>query len=337
MNVPVLFYLAGFVLTAAAAGEYLYSVRSGAGPSGASKKIGAADDRALKIFQLLASIDCRKCGFASCYDFAQAACDSPELVNLCAHSSNTIIKNAHNIWGYSPVFDNNLSARLFCSAGVSNCAEKYRYYGTKSCAGVKLLWEGNRECIYGCVGLHDCVKVCPVGAIELIDNFLPRINEEKCVGCGKCAQICPFDVIKIMDRNSKTYIRCQTRDNGAMVHKICSSGCISCMVCVKACPYYAIDTDARVPRVNNDKCVNCGICAAKCPLSIIVSKSLNEKIVSIIEGKCNMCGICAQICPSAAISGDSKTPYRVLTEKCIGCGICVGRCPREAIIEKMSE
>lgn len=324
-------------MSAVAGVEFFYSARSSAGPAGRGKNGAPADDRVLKIFQLLKSTDCRKCGFASCYEFAQAACDAPELVNLCVHSSRAIIKNADRIWGYSPVFDNNLSARLFCAAGAANCSEKYRYYGTKSCAGVKLLWEGNRECIYGCVGLHDCVKVCPVGAIEIVDNFLPRISEEKCVGCGKCAQVCPFDVIKIMDRGHKTFIRCRTKDPGAMVHKICSSGCISCMVCVKACPYHAIELSAKVPRIDSAKCVNCGICAAKCPLGIIASKGVNEKIVSIIGEKCNMCGICAQICPSSAIVGDAKTPYKVVTEKCIGCGICIGRCPREAIIEKMSE
>lgn len=329
-------YLAGFVLCCSAVAEYFYHRRSSAGPAAANG--GApADDRALKIFQLLKSTDCRKCGFSSCYEFALAACEAPELVNLCAHSSQTIIKNAAYIWGYSPVFDNNLSARLLCAAGGSSCAEKYRYYGTKSCAGVKLLWEGNRECIYGCVGLHDCVKVCPAGAIEVVDDFLPLINECKCVGCGKCALVCPFDVIKIMERDKRTFIRCRTKDPGSVVHRICSSGCISCMVCHKACPYHAIDLSAKVPRVATDKCVDCGICAAKCPLGIIASKGVNEKIVSIVEEKCNMCGICAQVCPLAAIAGDSATPYRVITEKCIGCGICVGRCPKEAIIEKMSE
>ncbi len=337
MNIAVLLYLAVAVAAMSSAGEFFYSRRSSAGLSAVSKNVGAADDRALKIFQLLKSIDCRKCGFESCYDFAAAACERPEIVNLCAHSSQTIIKNAEHIWGYAPVFDNNFSARLFCTAGVFNCAEKYRYYGTKSCAGVKLLWEGNRECIYGCVGLRDCVKVCPVNAIELVDDFLPRINEDKCIGCGRCAEVCPFDVIKIMDRAHKTYIRCRTKDSGALVHKICSSGCISCMVCAKTCPYYAVDLSAKVPRINGDKCVDCGICAAKCPLGIIASKSVNEQIVYIVEQKCNMCGICAQICPSAAIVGDSKTPYRVITEKCIGCGICIARCPKSAIILKISE
>ncbi len=334
MNISVLLCLSAAALAASAAGEFFYSCRSLAG---VSKNTEGADYRALKIFQLLKSLDCRKCGFDSCYDFSEAVCERPELVNLCIHSSQTIIKNAVHIWGYEPVFDNGLSARLFCTAGVAQCAEKYRYYGAKTCAGVKLLWEGNRECIYGCVGLHDCVKVCPVSAIEIIDGFLPRIDEEKCIGCGRCAGACPFGVIKLMERGHKTYIRCRTFDNGALVHKICSSGCISCMVCVKSCPYYAIDVSMKVPRIDEDKCVNCGICAAKCPLGIIASKSVNERIVSIVKDRCNMCGICAQICPVAAISGEAGKPHEVVTEKCIGCGICINRCPKEAIILKMSE
>jgi heterodisulfide reductase subunit A len=54
------------------------------------------------------------------------------------------------------------------------------------------------------------------------------------------------------------------------VSNVAQDKCISCMTCVRACPYGA-------PFVNNDrkaeiataKCMGCGICAAECPAHAI--------------------------------------------------------------------
>ena len=42
-----------------------------------------------------------------------------------------------------------------------------------------------------CVACGCCVKVCPLQAIEIV--------QDKCVGCGKCARECPASVIKIRE------------------------------------------------------------------------------------------------------------------------------------------
>ena len=34
-----------------------------------------------------------------------------------------------------------------------------------------------------------CAKVCPEGAIEIVNN-LPVIDQEKCTGCGLCKEKC---------------------------------------------------------------------------------------------------------------------------------------------------
>ena len=50
-----------------------------------------------------------------------------------------------------------------------------------------------------CVACGCCVKVCPLGAINVADGMWAQVNLEKCVGCGKCAKKCPASVIEIRE------------------------------------------------------------------------------------------------------------------------------------------
>ena len=48
-----------------------------------------------------------------------------------------------------------------------------------------------------CVACGCCVKVCPMGAIEVVRGVAAEVKQDKCVGCGKCAKECPASVITI--------------------------------------------------------------------------------------------------------------------------------------------
>ena len=50
-----------------------------------------------------------------------------------------------------------------------------------------------------CVACGCCVKVCPLGAIEVYRGVTARVDMAKCVGCGKCAKECPASVIEIRE------------------------------------------------------------------------------------------------------------------------------------------
>lgn len=50
-----------------------------------------------------------------------------------------------------------------------------------------------------CVACGCCVKVCPLGAIEIVRGIAARVNRDKCVGCGKCAAECPAGIIEIQE------------------------------------------------------------------------------------------------------------------------------------------
>lgn len=48
-----------------------------------------------------------------------------------------------------------------------------------------------------CVACGCCVKVCPLGAIQVLHGIAARVDPDKCVGCGKCVQECPATVIRL--------------------------------------------------------------------------------------------------------------------------------------------
>jgi heterodisulfide reductase subunit A len=72
---------------------------------------------------------------------------------------------------------------------------------------------------------------------------------------------------------------------GAEVSYVNQDKCISCMTCVRSCPYSApfvnIDGKAEIAAAN---CMGCGICAAECPAHAIQRHHFNrEQINAMLE------------------------------------------------------
>ena len=51
-----------------------------------------------------------------------------------------------------------------------------------------------RSCSAGCIGCGLCKKICPEGAISVV-NGLAVIDYDKCISCGLCATVCPKKII----------------------------------------------------------------------------------------------------------------------------------------------
>jgi heterodisulfide reductase subunit A-like polyferredoxin len=64
---------------------------------------------------------------------------------------------------------------------------------------------------------------------------------------------------------SKTHL-----EVGAQVSVIDQNKCISCMTCVKSCPYGApFNNYDNKAEIKGAKCMGCGICASECPARAI--------------------------------------------------------------------
>ena len=49
-----------------------------------------------------------------------------------------------------------------------------------------------------CTGCGDCVEVCPVGILEVIDGVV-EVEGEDCMGCESCVEACSTDSISVQE------------------------------------------------------------------------------------------------------------------------------------------
>jgi len=221
-----------------------------------------------QINELLPNANCGACGSPGCRVFAELLAEGKTTPEKCAMLSEENYKKICSLLGIETKERVRMVARVMCYGG-ENVKKKFEYTTLKSCNAVSALFNSNLECSYGCLGLGDCVRVCPVNAIAMGENGLPVINEETCTGCNLCVEECPKNIIKLVPADKKVYIACSSSDKGSVVIKACKTGCIGCNKCVKACPQNAITMANNLAVIDYSKCDNCGECIPVCPTKTI--------------------------------------------------------------------
>ncbi len=233
------------------------------------------DERYKKIRECLPGANCGACGYAGCDGYAKALSDGKEVkTNLCIPGADAAAKQIADTLGVE--FEDVIEkvAVIHCYGDCNHTSNKMDYVGIHSCEAAKMLYGGNGKCIYGCIGLGDCVKVCPNNAI-CIQNGIAHIDTRRCVGCGLCVKTCPHGLISVMPDVERVLVTCNNKEKGAAVRLKCSNGCIGCKKCEKNCPAGAITVTDNLAHIDYDKCTKCCECAKNCPVGCILVSDFN--------------------------------------------------------------
>jgi ferredoxin-type protein NapG len=151
----------------------------------------------------------------------------------------------------------------------------------------------------------------PPGALPE-EEFLRR-----CTSCGECVKACPVSAIQLVSSPDPLEDR-----KPAIVAR--TQACVVCddIACTKVCPSGALQTLSReeirmgTAVVRRDACLrtrgeDCQICVDKCPLGTraIEIPHVGDEVVVHVDG-CVGCGVCEMYCPTEprAIVVEPRTP-----------------------------
>jgi RnfABCDGE-type electron transport complex B subunit len=230
------------------------------------------DPRVAAVREALPGANCGACGEVGCDNFAAAVVEGRKPVNGCPVGGEQSASALAEILGIEvDLHQKPMTARVRCTGGPAVSKEKYKYVGILDCFAASQVFAGHKACQYGCLGHGTCAKVCPFGAIDMIDG-VAVINEDKCKACEKCVSACPKHLIEMVEKGKDYSVLCRSADKGAAVRTYCEVGCIGCTRCVKACPEGAISMQGPLAYIDFTKCVNCGACETVCPTHAIGSQ-----------------------------------------------------------------
>lgn len=232
----------------------------------------AVNPKTEQIRSCLPGANCGACGYAGCDGYAVALAEGAEAnTGLCTPGAAKVAADVADILGVTAADVTKKVALVHCNGTCENTDVRAEYLGSKSCSAAKLVYGGGGKCVYGCLGLGDCVSVCEYDAIHVVDG-VARVDINSCTACGRCVKKCPNALIEIIPADKPVAVKCSNTDKGAIARKNCTAACIGCMKCEKVCPSDAVKVENNLARIDYAKCTACGACAEACPTNAIKFK-----------------------------------------------------------------
>lgn len=230
------------------------------------------DEREEAVLAALPGNNCGGCGYAGCSGLAAAIVKGEAPVNACPVGGEAVGSQVAEIMGVSAENTVRQVAFVHCQGDCEKTHQDYDYCGAEDCRIMNFVPNGGpKSCNSGCLGYGTCVKVCPFGAIEIV-NGIAVVKKEECKACGKCVEACPKHLISLIPYQAKQAVACSSTDKGPITIKACQTGCIGCGICVKNCPQQAIKVENFHAIIDYNKCISCGICIEKCPKKAILKR-----------------------------------------------------------------
>ena len=224
----------------------------------------AEDEKVKAVRACLPGVNCGACGYKGCDDYAAAVADGSAKPNLCVPGAEATANELGEILGIQVEAPEDLVAFVHCNGNCEATSKKASYDGITSCKAASMLYGGPDACRFGCLGLGDCMAVCPSDAICIKDG-IARVNTALCLGCGLCKDVCPKHIISLIPQVTEAVVVCSNTEKGADARKACKNACIGCKKCEKVCEYNAVTVVNNLANIDYDKCKGCGKCAEACP------------------------------------------------------------------------
>ena len=248
----------------------------GAGLAYASKKFAVeVDPKIEQVLEELPGANCGGCGYPGCSGYAEAVVLSGADITLCAPGGDEVVEKIAGILGVEAVSAEPMVAVVQCQGDNEKAPKRFEYDGLLDCNAAELIMGGGKGCVYGCLGLGSCVNACPFDAMEMRDNGLPYVFEDKCTACGMCVAACPRGIMKIIPVSQKIFLGCVSLDKAKAVKQVCEVGCTGCTLCSKekVTPSGSIQMEGNLPKIIDitaDDLINA---VEKCPTKSYVVRS----------------------------------------------------------------
>ncbi|AXP80221.1 Electron transport complex protein rnfB [Mariniflexile rhizosphaerae] len=254
-----------------------------------SKKFYVYEDPLIaKADELLPAANCGGCGSPGCKAFAEKLVKTEDISELfCPVGGNTVMKQVAEILGKEVAEKDPTLAVVLCQGGCDVRPKTTEYQGPRSCTISAMIYSGETDCQYGCLGDGDCVAVCKFDAMYMDENTgLPVVITDKCTSCGACAEACPRDIIEMRPkhkRDLKIFVGCLNEDKAGIAKKACDVACIGCSKCQDICPKDAITMENNLAYIDAIACTLCRKCVDICPTHSIIETNFPPKKVKKVE------------------------------------------------------
>lgn len=228
-----------------------------------------------EVEALLPAANCAGCGSPGCKSFADKLVNTADISALfCPVGGNEVMKSIAEKLGKVVAEKDPTVAVLRCQGSCDVRPKTSLFQGPKSCAISALVYSGETDCQYGCLGDGDCVTACKFDAMYMDESTeLPVIITDKCTSCGACVTACPRNIIEMRPKNKrdlKIYVGCLNEDKGGIAKKSCELACIGCSKCIDVCTKGAITIENNLAYIDGLHCTLCRKCVEVCPTHSIV-------------------------------------------------------------------
>ena len=232
------------------------------------------DIRIEKVNAALPGANCGGCDRVGCNEYAEAVVNEGAPPDKCPVGGADVAAQVASIMGVEITEGYPLRPVVHCIATTAQRLQQTPYHGEQTCHSANVVG-GIQGCVYGCLGLEDCVRVCDYDAIHVIDG-VARVDYEKCIGCGACVKACPRNIISQVPFKADRILArlCANLDFGKEVSAVCEVGCIGCKACSKVSEGL-ISMEGNLPVIDYEK-YHPGL-----KLAVIVDKCPRESLVMI--------------------------------------------------------